>query len=1211
MALMTRGHAATNVPINLGLAAGQEAAAEAFHPEQTPESMGPAKPGNTTTQTATPPALNTAAKVATTPPPTTDPFLQYAQPQQQGGGDLNIKLPFDRDPFLAAAAGPTFTQEGNVEPTAVGKALGLGSVGEALAAVGMTALAIAAGGHAYRRGATISAAARDTRLNDPAYAAQVNDYHNDVIKRGLGTGEMGNAVPPPPVPQGTVNKGVTYIADKLGNDAARDQRAIELMADSPSTAQKLTSELGNLHDTSLQGNQTRYFVESGHDIETGVRIPSLTNLADKLAALDPAKRETWNLGMAGASEEQVRNNNIAKWQASGGTGTPQITDIRHMYAGKDMADLQQWVADMRADPVLAALEEQYRATYRGLHEDIGANPIYGFHTPAAAAELVRMQGNMVPPFDMEGRPLGPMEMTRQNTFTGQAAGGVDPLHALTVHVEQMWNEFKRNAFNQRFVKLRENYQAQPGAPQTMTDVHAPSGPHTSYMAGGLGNPVGTPRDPIITLRTPTGVRYIREEDPHFYRILSGESLAMKRVYLGTFDVARQIYQKGTTGMMSLFTGRAQPFRSALFTPPVMAYTSGANRRGGMLDWAAQRYLPTGVARAIQPVVRGFDMPLNIAALPGFSAYTAAERMAGRFAEIFHPAATNIANQKLRAIVGDVPVDAAHQFATNWWDKSLEKLKLERGVSGHASPMRVESPGIRIGTKASILGDLPAGLRLETARVAPRAFITGRLPGTRSFGIKVHNILGQAFNDFGEAGHDMWMRLNRDAPGMDPQTLIYETRNIVGNMARSGSSSILKGASQLLPYTNVSVQGTGATIRALGARPVATPVTMAVGLGSLAALSILTMMRSGAHLDFLQNLLSTQQRAANVVLGLNDDPLKSTEIPLAQEIRAPYAFALDTTAKMINIIAARHDPNVAKAVWDGLTHFFGSNITNTSADAMRHGFIDTADFLNLPSFMGRIDWNRVIQNDYNLSGAYHSPWGGGGKAPPGGQGYDAPLDSQNGQLFEEMLSTVFGSIAHTLVGFPNSTMRYQQQGHGFLESLGLAGRDWLQTSREANPMLNNMALETQVRLSLVPPIAEALEPSIFALKNLPKAVSPGMEGYVGRGPNALPIPMTEDKSVANDMLIRQMLLVTRQYDSRINQAMLPITDLKQQMQAVGRVGMDPAKRRAWLNDRTRDLADKWKLVQGYVADLDNSLSNMAGKPIRVQDVKWGQDSSQFR
>jgi hypothetical protein len=386
--------------------------------------------------------------------------------------------------------------------------------------------------------------------------------------------------------------------------------------------------------------------------------------------------------------------------------------------------------------------------------------------------------------------------------------------------------------------------------------------------------------------------------------------------------------------------------------------------------------------------------------------------------------------------------------------------------------------------------------------------------------------------------------------------------------------------------------------------------MAVGLGSLAAFSILTMMRSGAHLDVLQNLLSTQQRAANLVLGLNDDPLKSTEIPLAQEIRAPFAFALDITAKMINIIAARHDPNVATAVSEGLAHFFGSNITSTTVDAMRHGFVDTADFANLPSFMGRIDWNRVIQN-MSFSGAYHSPWGGGGRGPPGGQGYDAPLDSQNGQLFEETLASVFGAIAHTLVGFPNSTMRYMNQGHGFLESLGLSGRDWLQTSRQSNPMLNNMLWETQVRLSLVPPIAEGLEPSLFALKNLPKAVSPGMEGYVGKGPNALPIPMTEDKSVANDMLIRQMLLITRQYDSRINQAMVPITNLKQQMQSVSRVGMDPTKRTAWLNDRTRDLADKWKLVQGYVADLDNSLSNMVGKPIRVQDVKWTQDSSQFR
>jgi hypothetical protein len=1067
----------------------------------------------------------------------------------------------------------------------------------------------------YRRGAAVNAAARDTRINDPAYAAQVNDYHNSVIARGPGSGTLGGDEVAPPMPQGNaVHRAVTYLADKLGNDAAQDQNYMNMTASTASAGERMSSQLGNLHDTSMQHNQMNYFVDTGIDGETRVKIPAPAGPARTYATLDADRQRIWNEGMQAESEIQARFNKAQAFVARRPNATPDISDIRSMYFGKSTPDLYVFADRMRSDPELSALADQYRAVLKGIHEDLGANPIYGFYTPSEARDITATRGNAVPRFTMEGELVHPLEQTKgTNLYTGQASGGVAPIPALAGYVEQLYPLFKRNLNAQKVRDHMTDFMTQPGAPQLMTKITNPQRPHTAYYPNRIGRTSGDPRDPIVVIRTPDGPEHWRIDNPDIRNIISGDSLAAQRVYLDSVDVARRVYQKGTTGVASLATGRAMPLRNTLFTLPAMAVTARTGRYGGLLSRMTERNLPTGVSKYVTPLARGLDMPLNYAAAPFFAARNMADVMTRRFAELIHPNANNFINRNYRAMSGDAAVDAMHQAATNRWEQSFTNWKDMMGISGQSSPMRVEAPGLAMGTKAGQLGgrERRAGIRLETARIVPHAFVDGSWSGAaRAKWINLQNTMGNVFNSLGEVGHDMWGRLNWDNPNLDRDTLAYEMRNLVGNPSRAGSSAILGKVSSALPYTNVSMQGIGRVLQAQGERPWATPVTIATGLGTAALASIFTHMRSAAHMDFMQNQLSLQQREANIALATSDDPTAPTMIPLPQEFRPAYAFMLDLMSKVVNILGARHDPDVFQSVYDGISHFLGSNITSSNLAAIRHGAVDIADFVNLPQFMGRVDWNAVLQGK-DIGDAIHGVLGGTSKGPPPGQGYDAPLDSHNGQLFESLLSNTFGAVGHSLAEAMNSPFRYHSQGHSWLDSLGLTGRDWLQGARQSNLSMNNMLWETQLRLSVNPPIAEALTPSVYALQHLPKQVQPGMEGYVGKQPNMLPAPMTADKSVSSDMLIRQMLLTAHQYQSMIRQAMAPIDALRAQMLAVDKVGMDPAKRTDWMNARTRELADKWKLVQGYVADLDNAMSNMAGKGIRIQDIKWNQDSSQFR
>jgi hypothetical protein len=332
-----------------------------------------------------------------------------------------------------------------------------------------------------------------------------------------------------------------------------------------------------------------------------------------------------------------------------------------------------------------------------------------------------------------------------------------------------------------------------------------------------------------------------------------------------------------------------------------------------------------------------------------------------FGNIFDPKSGNPINRFLRTTLSDAQVDGMSLAAKRYYEATAT-AKLERmGIGGAGSPMHLAAPGVVTGSKAGPFGDRATGIRLETARLSPKAFFKGDWMGAKPFAMNLQHAAAEAASHISDAGHDYIGRINLDNPNMHPDVLTYELRNLVGNAARRGGSATANVGRLALPYANVSAQGIGRVARAIGERPGASAMTAAMGLGSFALLSILTHMKSAAHLDFLQNQISLQQREANVALATSDDPQKPTMIPLPQEMRAAYAFALDVMSKAVNIIAARHDKVSFNNLWEGLQEFFGSHVTSSNWMAMQHGLVDTFDFINLPPMLGKVDWNHVVQN----------------------------------------------------------------------------------------------------------------------------------------------------------------------------------------------------------------------------------------------------------
>jgi len=1193
-------HAGKSVPVATGIGLTQGMADLAVNPVQaapTQPQQQQAPDPTTVATTTTPPSADTIVQQAVTPAaqPAPDPhsILFGTQPTTP---DVHDSL------FGTTPAGPTFTQQGST-PTPLWQA-GLGII--------LTLGALAAGKATHSMGAAITDAGRDARFSNPDYAAKVNDYNNDVMSRGAGSGTLvppGGAPTNAPTPKASpLNSTVTYLADKVGNDVAGAQSYVNLTSADPHLADRLTSQMGNVYDTQLQQNKIRNFLATGYDKTTNTTIPSMQGVLDKYARLSPDQQIALTEGLKAQDEINTRDRNTQLWQQANGPGaTPSLEDVAHNLFGHGTDELRQKAAAMQADPQLADIATDYKGITDGLIK-VGVHPSYGFFTPSEASDLLKFRPNYVPEMDVNGKPMHAFGPRDTSAYTGQAQIVTNPVFDLAQHVEQLYPQFERNRLNQNLMNHQTDVQrVYPQGAQSLVDIQAPTGAHASYypQSGMPGVGAGQVRDSIVSVRTASGTKYLRIDDPVLYDIMTNHSLGNAHVQLGALNTARRIFQQTTTGTAgAVLTTRLVPGRTAAAVAMLAPFNAPDRLYAGMADRAVQR-----TAGVTSGLARGADVIGNLAGVPMSYAMGLADRRIKNFADIFHPEASNPANKMLRAIAGDPVVDAIHQHAENVWQNSDTKQIKDLNISGAGTVGTLDAPGVLTGKKGGPLGMSGAGVRLQSANLSPHAFFDGQWMGAKPYVINLRNAMAEAFTNISDAGHDYVARLNLDNPNIDPESLTYNVRNLYGNPGRKGSSYLAQKGAGYIPWLNVGMQELGSTAKAVTNNVPRTALTMATGMGTLALLQILTHMRSAAHMDFLQNQLSLQQREANVTLALDPDPTKPTMIPLPRSLRMANAFMLDVMSKAVNTIAARHDPDVFNGVWEGIKDFLSGHITTSTAMAIRHAGVDMGDMFNLPPILGHIDYNSIISNGLsNIAGAIHGPTSGRVDRQVPGETPE-PLDSKNGEIFRNILANVIGAGAASLYDSGANILRYHAQGNSYWDSMGMGIHDWLQHGHETNPML----FEGPIRLSMQPPIAETVQPTLLALKQLPQIPDVGTAGYTTGGPARLPMPGGGGPPpVSNDMLVRQMLMSAHAYSGRIDQAMAPILALKQQMSGVEKQGMDPVERRNWLNQQTRAMADRYKLVDSLADDMYVTLSKLAGKPITsLGQINWQQDSSQFK
>ena len=1111
---------------------------------------------------------------ATQAPPTAPPTAPAAPaaPAPDINTQLNQALSGE-----GVSVGPTFAEEGYSGHSVLDALFTIGGI--------LTAIGAAKFTHGIRGAATD--ADRVARFTNPEYAQKSSDYNNAVIARGGDIAPTGlePAVPPPLPEANKFRQATNAVNTQVLNENAQMQDAIRVISE-PSVAERIAHQYGNVHTDAARQVRAENFFETGRDERTGMRIPSPADTFRDIAKLSDEEQVRLAKGLNSLNELDNRANNARIFRQQNPGKTPSPQDIRHDFADFDDQQLRTYVAMMTNDPRLAGIAGRFKGTTDGIL-DIGEK--WGFFPSSEVADLKSSHPHYVPETGPGGEILHPFGARPTGVMSGVKNINTPPWYALAQHLDALHHQFELNDMNRTLWQTQMDAQRQfPGSAQFMREVK-PTNPAYSFY----GNELGTFRDPIVAIRTSSGPKYIQVDHPDFYNAMTGDSIRKRNIARDMLTVPRRLYQQGTTGVVSAATGRLYPPVNATFTSGLMATNAPRNMYGGLVDKGIQRL--TGETSGVG---RGVDLVSNLPYVGYSYLRGVADRRIGNIANMLRPdQIINHFGGPLSKLLGNATVQSMHKALEDYYLNSVTNRIRGMGIGGSGAPIKSDLPALAIeGSKQ---------MRTVAAKMVPQLFFSGKWMGTKPFFLRLNRVIQEAMTNMGDAGHDAFARLNFNNPKVDKQTLAYETRQLTGDPGTHGASAWIKTISGALPYTNVGLQGIARFGRALGDG--VAPVTLASGLGTLALASILTHMRSPAHMDYLQNELSEQQRAGNLVLATNDDPHKPTLIPLPQEFRAAYALALDLMSKAVNFLAARHDSGVRDNVMEAIKDFLGSHITNSSEGAMVHGAVDAGGVINLPPYAGQFDWNAVLHGK-NIFDSYRSPIQRDVNLP--NQPGDGLLADKDGKVWNSIFRGVFGMLGAAVGGGMDNVSRYAAQTGDWVKALGMGGHDWVQGFQDKNPQFN-VLFENAVRLSTLPPIAEHMDRKLDALAKVTGSnTEERAEGRTGAGRYGQEVPVGETKKIPTEPTMRRMYQVADAYRSRMSGRLDEISNIKKQMGAVDQQGMDVIKRREWMNARTRDLADKYRVIGGYMADMEHMLSRVAGKPVHIEGIDWSKGPEQF-
>jgi chromosome segregation ATPase len=156
------------------------------------------------------------------------------------------------------------------------------------------------------------------------------------------------------------------------------------------------------------------------------------------------------------------------------------------------------------------------------------------------------------------------------------------------------------------------------------------------------------------------------------------------------------------------------------------------------------------------------------------------------------------------------------------------------------------------------------------------------------------------------------------------------------------------------------------------------------------------------------------------------------------------------------------------------------------------------------------------------------------------------------------------------------------------------------------------MDHQMRMSLMPPIVEQTERDLRWMKGIKGSrTEPIAEGTTGRNRYERPTYTTGSEKIPTDPHMLYMWQTIEATNKRIAPQQQDIASLRKQMASVATHGMGVEERRKWMNNATRELADKYRYIQDTIQDTNLAMSRALNRNIRVgMKIDWQKGPEQF-
>lgn len=971
-------------------------------------------------------------------------------------------------------------------------------------------------------------------------------------------------------------------------------------------AEQMQADLGTtLHSTPLMNKITEQMA-TGVNLENGGKLlPKLKGIAQKIDALDDTQKAKLENGLYAGDELDTRQIKFGQVRAKG-DNIADDTLFRHNFTAAHSADLRDAHRLMMADFQTAEIANQVYALQRA---NIEHGVDMGRITPQGARDILRTRPRQIPSTNVEG--LVEHALSERNIdVQGWHTPPTRAIDALTQHYAKLYAEYAINRTQDRLIRQVETWQnAGPDRARIVTKLSPDVKPVPSNEARR-----------ITVHRNGVPVTY-EIDNTAFHRALKGTQ-AHANMYIGAADLVRRSMQSGTTGLAATAIGM-RPFALIQLNRGIVQIATDRTpgTKFGLVDRGLQYMTGGRVGSRV-----GFDPTQWIGSYN--EALKGAAMVSQRYWADMLRRPTNPITALLTEMKGEAWVKAAADATEARYHASNAGQRRAEGAAGAGGQGLYDRPVFNIMRSGKpgyspLAEAVPGVFHPDNLRIP---FTHWRVPGTKgtmqAF-INIRTLAREIHQEISEGGNSYYWKQLRDDPTISRERRVYETRRVIGDPTMSGASPMMQDLAHEIPYLNPSIQDAVRMMRNLRDNPVAFALGTAQTLVVAAVGSILSAMLGGAkHVNMLSNLMSTHERASNVVFFHNgEDEHDYSAFSLPQRLRMFYPGILQFTADALGIYQMHEGEDEYNRMIHTLSDLFHTSVTHSTVVATREGVGDFIDVIQAPplwqaaaavtghQFQPPI--TTMMQNaaeGQQLTKGMITETNRPDTMPGRNQG-SAFVSNDDAKWAYNILRAVTGMAADSYLYAHNAYERFNLR-HDIADAFDGFMADAGQTWRDRAPF-GNFIWGNNVKLSTRNPIEEANREAWTKMQAIGNATDIQAEGLTRRG--GVPVSLSEQPQINPDPMIVQMMKIIGNYRSRISATIEPkINDLAAQIKDVNENKFMPSDfKREQANRLTAQKNEAEARKSDMINRLNATLSELSGgKRVDVRTFDQSKDRSQF-